>query len=180
MRTAALFLLAAGLWAAPGDWETLQWLTGTWTGEGSGAPGEAAGYSTFESDLQGRVLVRHNHASYPATKDRPAFTHDDLMIVYRPGPGQPIRAIYFDNEDHVIQYGVEVAPEGNRIVFVSDAGSAGPRFRFTYTRLDADRLGLRFEIAPPGKPDEFAKYLDGEVRRAKPDAQRPRSKDSPK
>jgi hypothetical protein len=180
MRIAALLLLTASLWAAPGDWEALQSLAGTWVGEGSGSPGEAAGYSTFEPDLQGKIFVRHNHASYPATKDRPAFDHDDLMIVYRPAPGQPMRAIYFDNEDHVIHYGVEVSPDGNRIVFVSDAGEPGPRFRFTYSKLDADRLGFRFEIAPPGKPGEFAKYIDGEVRRAKPGDQRPKSKDSPK
>ena len=42
---------------------------------------------------------------------------------------------------------------------------SAPRFRLTYTRADAARLKLKFEIAPPGKPDQFAPYIEATARR---------------
>jgi hypothetical protein len=38
----------------------------------------------------------------------------------------------------------------------------------TYTRLADDGLDIRFEIAPPGTPENFAPYLSGRARRAGP------------
>jgi hypothetical protein len=37
------------------------------------------------------------------------------------------------------------------------------RYRFTYTKIEAGKLKISFEIAPPGKPEEFKKYVDGVV-----------------
>ncbi|MGA2593186.1 MAG: hypothetical protein ABSH32_24995, partial [Bryobacteraceae bacterium] len=116
---AILICLCAGLSGNPpgqpgqpaprerGDWGALQYLLGDWTGEGSGGPGQGAGSFSFQPDLQGKILVRKNHAEYPATKERAAFVHDDLMIVYREPPDKGLHAIYFDNEQHVIRYEVE-------------------------------------------------------------------------
>lgn len=67
----------------PINWNAFKFLIGEWVGEGTGAPGEGTGGFSFSYDLQNTVLVRKNFANYPATKDRPAFTHDDLMIVYQ-------------------------------------------------------------------------------------------------
>ncbi len=157
--------LAGATEGGKGSWGPLQFLVGDWVGEGGGSPGQGAGEFSFRPDLQDRVLVRRSFAEYPATKERPAFRHDDLTIVYRESDAGPLRAIYFDNEGHVIRYAIAASPEKNAVEFVSEASSSAPRFRLTYTRAGADTVGIRFEIAPPGKPDAFAPYLDAKARR---------------
>ena len=158
----ALFL-AAALSAAPSPdpWAALRYLAGEWKGEGGGAPGQAsAGGFTFHFDLQGKVFVRTSFAEYPAAAGRPAFRHDDLMVIYEEnGP----RAIYFDNEDHVIRYRVIAATDA--VTFVSDPAPSAPRYRLTYRRTGAATVSIRFEIAPSGKPEAFAPYLDATARR---------------
>jgi hypothetical protein len=52
------------------------------------------GYFTFESGLNGKVLVRKNRADYPANKDRAAVFHEDLMIVFGDPATQQTRAFY--------------------------------------------------------------------------------------
>ncbi len=147
------------------SWESLQFLMGDWAGGGGGAPGQGEGGFSFAPDLQGRILVRKNQAKYPATADRPAFTHDDLMVVYQEAP-PAMRAVYFDNEGHVIHYTVEVSKDGNSAVFLSEPSTSGPRFRLTYAKTGADTVSIKFEIAMPGKPD-FAPYIDATARRKK-------------
>jgi hypothetical protein len=149
----------------PTDWSALKFLLGEWTGEGSGAPGEATGSFSFSYDLQKTVLMRKNFAEYPAQNGRPAFTHDDLMIVYH--EGDEIKAVYFDNESHVINYRVNLSNDSLSTIFISDAAPSAPRFRFTYTKIENDKMKFSFDIAPPGKPEEFTKYVDGIVTRKK-------------
>lgn len=151
----------------PDVWALVQRLTGEWIGEGGGAPGQAsAGSFSFSPDLQGQVLIRRSFAEYAATKERPAFRHDDLTVIYR--EDDVVRATFFDNERHVIHYTVEVSPDSNRIVWISARELPGPRFRFTYTFTDPNHLKLAFEIAPPGKPDEFKAYVEGTAWRKSP------------
>lgn len=149
----------------PVSWKAFQFLVGEWVGEGTGAPGEATGGFTFSLDLQNTVLVRKNFADYPATKERPAFRHDDLMILYL--EGGKIRATYFDNEQHVINYSVTVSSDSSSIVFLSDVVSPGPRFRLTNTKVGPDKIAITFEIAPPGKPESFTRYIEATARRKK-------------
>jgi hypothetical protein len=164
MRAALLIVLTVAFAAAKDPaWEPFTYLLGEWVGEGTGAPGEASGGSTFRLDLDGRILVRTNWADYPAAKDRPAFSHRDLMLLYREPAGGPFRAVYFDNEGHVIHYGV--APQGDAIEFLSDPAPAGPRYRMTYRRTGAQALTLKFEIAPPGKPEAFTTYIEAKARK---------------
>jgi hypothetical protein len=150
--------------AAEDPWAGFRFLIGEWVGEGSGQPGEGTGHFTLSLDLQGKVLVRRNRTAYPAANGRPAFTHEDLMVIYAEPGGKGQRAIYFDNEGHVINYQVTAAA-GSGLTFVSEAMPAAPRFRLTYTKGQNDTVGIKFEIAPPGKPDGFKKYLDGTVHR---------------
>ncbi len=151
--------------AAPtADWSAWQFFMGKWEGEGTGSPGEGTGGFSFAPDLGKRILVRKNFAEYPATKDRPAFRHDDLMIVYQE-TGKPTRAEYFDNEGHVIHYTAAVDTGAGRVVLTSLPDPRAPRFRFTYRRLSPDSLAFRFDIAPPGQPDSFAVYVQGTARR---------------
>ena len=87
------------------------------------------------------------------------------MILYRPSGDDKPQAIYFDNEGHVIRYAVAVSPDGNRITLESDAADGGARYRFTYTKAGPNALKLKFEIAPAGKPDQFATYIEAGARR---------------
>jgi hypothetical protein len=164
---AALVAAAAGASAGQGGdrWKDLRFLLGKWEGVGRGGPGEGAGAFTFELALDDTVLIRRGHSSYPATKDRPAANHDDLLILYTEG-GQ-LRAINLDNEGHVIHYAVTVSSDGRIVTFVSGPAQGAPRFRFTYTVVDKDTVNGKFEIAPPGKPDAFAVYIAGDARRVK-------------
>jgi hypothetical protein len=143
------------------DWGPVQFLIGSWTGEGNGGPGRGAGSFSFTPDLQGKVLVRKSFAEYPAANGKPAARHDDLMIVYRDAASQQLRAIYFDSEEHVIQYSVKSLD--GAAVFATETPPSAPRYRLTYTATSKDELKLKFEIAPPGK--EFATYIEAAASR---------------
>ena len=52
------------------NWDSWKFLIGKWVGEGTSDVGQGVGYFTFEAGLNGKVLVRKNHADYPATKER--------------------------------------------------------------------------------------------------------------
>jgi hypothetical protein len=148
---------------ADSTWKALRSTSGDWIGEGSGKPGEGTGEFSLRRELDGAILVRHNKSDYPAADGKPAVSHRDVMILYR--REAQVRADYWDNEKHVIHYSVEAAADGSRIAMVSDAQPSAPRFRFTYVKQAADRMKVTFEIAPPGKPDQFAMYVAGTVRR---------------
>src|SRR5262245_9916089 len=147
------------------NWDSLRFLVGEWLGEGSGAPGEATGGFSFNFDLQGKILVRKSRADYQATKDKPAYSHTDLMVIYQEPEGKAARAIYFDNEGHVIHYGISLSKDQKSLILVSDVSPSSPRFRFIYGKSTNDRLTFEFDIAPPGKPESFSKYIEGTARR---------------
>jgi len=151
-----------------GAWGPLAFLLGTWVGEGGGGPGQGTGWFSFTPDLANTILVRKNHADYPATSERPATTHDDLMIIYTDPAGGPQRAIYFDVERHVIEYAVEVAETPGTVRLISAPAPTQPGFRLTYTATGSDTLALTFEIAPPGESAAFAPYIEAQARREPP------------
>ena len=152
-----LVMLAAAQQTQPDvDWKPLAWLVGDWTAMGSGGPGQGTGDSSFQLDLQSKVLIRRSFAEYPATADKQAYRHDDLMVVYPEGKG--FQAIYFDSEKHIIRYAVEISSDTKTVTFVSDTAPAAPRFRLTYHKTDDTTLSGKFEIAPPEK--SFATYLE--------------------
>ena len=148
------------------DWSAFQFLLGEWVGEGSGDPGQGTGIFTFSMDLQDHIILRRNRSDYPATETHPAFSHTDLMIIYQE-PAPSARAIYFDNENHTIEYNISV--KGKSVVFTSDSLQGGPRFRLTYTLLSVDSLFLTFEIAPPATPNNFNTYIEGRAHRTNSD-----------
>jgi hypothetical protein len=149
-------------------WAAWRFLVGEWTGEGSGQPGEGTGSSSFAFDLGGKILVRRNRADYPATKERPAVSHEDLLVIYQASEGPPARAIYFDNEGHVIQYRAQFSEDQKVLTFLSDPAPSTPRFRLTYTKGGNGTLAVKFEIATPAQPDTFSTYAEGVVRRKGP------------
>jgi hypothetical protein len=165
-RVWALFLAGGCIFAQPtpaDKLEPLQFLLGNWAGTGQGQQGTGSGGFTFEKDLDGKILVRRSRADYPATKDRPAFVHTDLTIVYSSPAG--LSASYFDNEGHTIQYRVVVGADRNSVTFLSDTQPGTPRYRLTYSKEDG-RLRVTFEIAPPGQPEAFKTYTEGTVIRS--------------
>ena len=165
MRISLLLLVVSTIFAQTSQtkdrWAPLAFLVGEWTGEGGGGPGQGSGGFSFLPDQGGTILIRKNRADYPASKDRPAFSHTDLMMVYKEAREAKLRAIYFDTEDHVIHYTVEPSADGNSVQFVSE------NYRLTYRRTGADRVAIKFEIAPPDKPGAFATYIEASARRNK-------------
>jgi len=131
---------------------------------GRGDPGEGAGSLPFAFYLQ-RVIIRKSHTDYPAAGNRPAFAHDDLMIVYSAGAQKEFKADYYDNEGHVIHYAIEFSNDGRTCTFVSDVIAAQPRFRLTYAQVKAGHVAIKFEIAPPNDPEKFKVYVEGTAKK---------------
>jgi hypothetical protein len=157
---------AAGQTPAKVDaWSPYRFLLGTWAGEGKGQPGNTAGTATFTFDLDQRILVRTSRTTVPAKGQAAGYVHEDRLVVFRDAPGQPARAIYWDNEDHTIEYDVSPSPDGKVVTLVSKALPAAPRFRLVYTRLGPDSVDVKFEMAPPGSPEAFKVYTQGVTRR---------------
>lgn len=146
-------------------WDQWMSLIGEWKGENTGAPGQGEGSFTFSLDLDGNVLVRKSSTSFPDTLDRPAFTHIDWTFHYAEMDGK--HAIYFDNEGHTIRYDVTENTVENSIILTSPVVTGAPRFRFTYIKKAKDSMLTRFEMTPPGKPNEFQVYLEGPVQKVK-------------
>jgi hypothetical protein len=145
---------------APADpWKPLRFLIGTWdaTTKGGSAGAAATGAYTFQLELKDHVLARH--AVGAGCKGPADFNceHTDMLYVYQEGPGEPYRAIYFDNEGHVIRY-VLTAPAPDTAVFLSDAAQPGPQFRLTYELKERVMTG-KFQMRMPGQA-EFRSYLE--------------------
>ena len=139
------------------NWDSLRFLTGKWVGEGTAETGQAGrGYCSFESGLQGKVLVRKNHSEYPATSDHPALVHDDLMVIYPDLFRHQLRAFYTDNEGNVIHYTVTAASDGKKAVFLGDIETGARRFRLTYTVTQPEHMTITFEICPARNAGEIS------------------------
>lgn len=152
------------------DWQAWQFLKGKWVGEGSAEVGQGSGYFTFEPDLQEKAWIRRNHSEYPATKNRPKYVHDDVMIVYFDPATHLTRAFYYDTEQHVINYTASFSVDGKTLTFLSDKQEGAPRFRLTYVRTGAEQMSLTLEMAQPTQPAEFKKIVEGRLRKVAPAA----------
>ena len=164
MRRATLFafVLAALAQAAaprPDPFATLSFLQGTWVGIGSGA---ASGSFTFAMELDGKIMVRRNETRFPAQEGRPASLHADLMLIHPEGGA--LKALYADNEGHVLHYTATPLAEGAGVAFLSEPGP-GPRFRLTYRATTRTEVVTTFAIASPDHPEAFKTYLEGVSKR---------------
>jgi hypothetical protein len=119
----ALLLLAL----LSADFKQLEFLLGKWIGVETNKA--ESGAFSFEPQLNNKIIVRRNSAP----------NHEDLLVIYIE---DETRAVYFDNEGHVIHYKVSV-PSENRAVFESDGA---PKYRLTYW-LNHDSLNGKFEVA---------------------------------
>lgn len=160
-----LLLLPSGARAdsmTPDPWSGLRFLVGEWrTTSGGGTPGVAvSGEFSFRLDLDGRIAIRRSHSEYaPKVGEKEGIKHSDFTVVF---PGQAgLRATYWDDEGHVIQYVVKT--EDGRVTFESDASTPGPRFKLVYERTGEKTVAVTFFIAQPGK--SYQQYVSGEARR---------------
>ena len=146
--------IAPCIQAQPADpFYSVRFLTGEWVGEGAGSPGDSAGACSFTMDLQGKVMVRKSFSQSATGR------HEDLMVIYLDQDSKSLKAIYFDNEGHVIHYSVE--PGSSSVRFLNQ------QYRLTYRKMGADKLALDFDIAAPGKP--FSNYLHATLRKKSQD-----------
>ncbi|MCX6329569.1 MAG: hypothetical protein NTZ85_08675 [Bacteroidia bacterium] len=148
------------------NWDKWKHLIGEWVGEGNGQPGQGAGSFTFQTDLDGKILVRKNHTMFPETVNAAEKVHDDLLIVYPATQGIQ-EAIYFDNEGNTIKYKVSFTEKS--IVLTSEKSSSAPRFRLSYTTIDDKTVNISFDMASPDAPESFRTYLSGKAFKIKHD-----------
>ncbi len=144
----------------PNDrWQSLNFLQGTWAAisQGGSAGATSSGSYAFEFELQQHVLARVSAGPVncigPKSFD---CLHSDLLYIYQDADGQPFKAIYFDNEGHVIHYEVST-PDPTTAVFLSEAGP-GPQYRLTYQLKKSTMFG-KFQVRMPGQTD-WKSYLE--------------------
>jgi hypothetical protein len=143
----------------PDAWKPFRFLIGTWNAktQGGSAGSASSGTYSFQLELRDHVLARHSNngaCKGPADYD---CEHGDLLYVYPDSPGQPYKAIYFDNEGHVIHYEVST-PSSSSVVFVSDSSLPGPQFRLSYELKGSTMYG-KFQMRALGQT-EFTSYLE--------------------
>ena len=135
-------------------------LEGTWYAhaQAGSAGAQSNGTYTFKPELKHHVLVRSSEA-YAACKGPASFDceHSDVLYVYQEAESQPLKAIYFDNEGHVIHYAVSTS-DSSTAVFISDASSSGPQFQLVYQLKDKVMSG-KFQMRMPGQT-EWKSYLE--------------------
>ncbi len=136
--------------------QPLHFLEGTWTAHGTGQGATSDGTYLFRRELKGHVLARHAKVASCKGPDDFDCQHGDLLYVFAEMPGQPLKAIYLDNEGHVIHYNVTM-PDPTTAMFLSDASGAGPQFRLLYTLKDGQMSGS-FAMQMPGQT-EWRPYL---------------------
>jgi|SRR5579863_10070399 len=157
----ALLFLTSGLPAqnTSGPWKPFEFLIGTWEAKTMGGSAEAAGSGdyTFQMELKDHVLARHSTSSGCNGPQDFDCLHGDLLYVYKDAPGLPYKAIYFDNEGHVIRYDVSF-PATATVVFLSAASQPGPQYRLSYELKGATMHG-KFQMRMAGATD-FKSYLE--------------------
>lgn len=140
-------------------WKPLRFLIGTWQAktQGGSAGATAAGTYTFRLELRDHVLARYTTSAGCKGPTDFDCEHGDVLYVYPESSGNGLKAIYFDNEGHVIHYNV-ASPQPQTVIFLSDQSQPGPQFRLTYELRERVLYG-RFQMRMPGQND-FTSYLE--------------------
>ena len=136
-------------------WFGLRFLLGLWSAKTTSGVAQAQVSASYS--LRAHVMARHSRSGSCSAPDDFDCLHSDLLYIYPASNGAALEAIYFDNEGHVIHYGVS-SPKPGIAVFLSDPAQPGPQYRLTYTLLDGVMTG-QFEMKMPGQT-EFTSYLE--------------------
>jgi hypothetical protein len=150
-------------------WTPLQFLVGTWQGDGMAKDASGKWVTTFDSkrvitfgwEIGHKVLVRRDRTEFFATPQHPAFTYEALTIIYKNPASNKIEAQYFDEGDRVIHFKLVPDLPSNSAQFVSDAAS-GPVFRLSYKLANQKDLSITSEVQLPGN-DAFQTVAAGVV-----------------
>ena len=103
----------------------------------------------FSHDIPAVRSARGRRISIASTQISYTFT--------RQPPAKAYKAIYFDNEGHVIHYDVSV-PTPTTAVLLSEPSQPGPQFRIIYELKGVTMFG-KFQMRAPGQT-EFRSYLE--------------------
>ncbi len=146
-------------------WDQLQFLIGDWASPVSGQPGQGiSGSTTFSYHLDKNIVVRNSRAEFaPEPGQVKGLVHEDLLIIYQQAGETHLRAIYFDNEGHIIHYVVSFPDKQPSVVFESEATAVSPRARLVYEAAPDGSLTIEFFVAPPG--GELVSHVKGKVLR---------------
>lgn len=138
----------------------LAFLEGTWGAKTQNglAGADVLGTYSFERELKGHVLARHTRSVAGCTGPS-AFDceHSDLLYIYPAPDHQSLKAVYLDNEGHVLNYDV-TAPDATTAQFLTDGSTPGPQFRLLY-QLKSGVMSGKFQMRPAGQT-EWKSYLE--------------------
>jgi hypothetical protein len=159
LLVAAACFCASGGSAQTDEWKQLRFLIGTWDArtQGGSAGAASSGSYLFQLELRDHILARHSSSA--GCKGQASFDceHGDLLYVYQDAPSQLYKAIYFDNEGHVIHYDVSI-PSPSKVVFLSSSPQPGPQYRLSYELKGSTMFG-KFQMRALGQ-SEFVSYLE--------------------
>jgi hypothetical protein len=154
-------VLAAPAASAPSaKWDALHFLEGSWEArtQGGSANAQGTGSYSFKRELKQHVLVRRSQSAEgcqgPAAFD---CGHHDILYVYEDPAGEGLRAIYFDDEGHVIHYEV-TTPEPSTAIFTSPPSPIAPQFQLRY-QLKGGVMSGTFQMRMPGQT-QWRSYLE--------------------
>lgn len=147
--------------------DRLSFLLGTWTARTVAATSNGAvvtGTCSFSLDLNSHAIRRTSSAdacSGPGSLD---CNHHDQLTIYseRTERGDDgLRALYLDNEGHVIHYEVST-PSADTVTFLSTGPGNAPRFKLVYHLEGSGRTAVMsgaFQFAAP-ESNDFHSYLE--------------------
>ncbi len=165
--TLCAFLLvgsAASAQTLPDSLAGVAFLVGDWHGDGTSEGGMTNhGTSSIHLIVGGNALLRRDHTDVVDKAGKLQESFDQVMLIYP--EGGTLHADYLDGA-HTIHYVKATVAPGASVMFESAGGTGAPVFHLTYTRTDADTLGVVFEMQPPGAPN-FMTVAKGEVHRDK-------------
>jgi hypothetical protein len=143
----------------PDPWKDFRFLIGTWSGDGMGVAGKGIGTMTIETDLNDSVLRMTNQVDFTSADKKTVYK--GTMVVYS---GQ--KALFMDNEGHVLHYTVSVAPKTITFISVPERVPVLPRFRFSYQDMGDGKVKCSFNIAPAGSP-KYTIHVSGTATKTK-------------
>ena len=130
-------------------WDHIKFFVGKWIGQSSENDTLLPRNSLFTSELDDNIIVRKNYIDFGEQPAGEQLRHEDLMIIFR-YPDGIINATYFDTENRVINFVVNISELGDEIIFESIPIKGMPFYRITYVKYSPDEIYVNFESSITG------------------------------